>query len=246
MDWKKLIIPEWYELMKHIFDDPRMNGILQAIQKSTGNGKHVYPSRELLFNAFNLVKPDEVTTVIIGQDPYHGPGQAHGLCFSVPEGIPIPPSLRVINEEIERDFLNNDFTTERLERPESGDLTFWADQGVLLLNTALTVEQGAPGSHSLYWTWFTKLVIDMLNSWERPLIFLIWGSHAKQFATAEHHYRLEACHPAAQFRPGPHEFIGCGHFTQVNQLLAGMDKQPIQWNKYLYDKNQQGVTNLSL
>lgn len=183
----------------------------------------IYPPKEDIFNALKLTSYSDVKVVILGQDPYHGEGQAHGLAFSVREGIPLPPSLKNMYKEIETE------TGER--QPESGDLTRWAKQGVLLLNTALTVREGEANSHSgKGWEIFTDTVIEKLNEREKPVIFLLWGRNAKtkeRLITNPVHKVFTAAHPSPL--SAHNGFFGCGHFTAVNRELILSGDMPIIW-----------------
>jgi len=183
----------------------------------------VYPPARQIFAAFHATPFDAVRVVILGQDPYHGPGQAHGLCFSVAPGIPPPPSLQNIFAELERDV--------GIVRPGHGDLTSWAQQGVLLLNATLTVRANEAGSHQGHgWERFTDAVIGTLSARHQGLVFLLWGRFAQQKAAlidADRHYLLKAPHPSplSAYRG----FIGCGHFSHTNDLLQAQGKRPINW-----------------
>lgn len=183
----------------------------------------VYPSRENLFNCFRLTNLEDVKVVILGQDPYHQPSQAHGLAFSVQKGVKIPPSLRNIFKEI-----NND--TGAII-PSHGDLTYLAKQGVLLLNTILTVEDSKPLSHqNKGWEIFTNRVIDKLNSSKQPIVFLLWGNNSrkkKELITNKGHLVLEAPHPSPL--SSYHGFFGCKHFSRVNEFLIKNNLKPIDW-----------------
>jgi uracil-DNA glycosylase len=187
-------------------------------------GAAVYPARPLA--ALELTPLEAVRVVIVGQDPYHGPGQAHGLAFSVPAGVPLPPSLRNIHAEIAREFG---------AAPASGDLTPWARQGVLLLNAVLTVEDGAPGSHAGQgWEVLTDALLAALGAGPRPRAFALWGAQAQRAArrvdVAQGHFVLTANHPSplAARRP-PRPFIGCGHFARINDFLRARGEAPIDW-----------------
>lgn len=184
----------------------------------------VFPDKNLVFRAFHRLSPDQVKVVILGQDPYHGAGQAHGLAFSVPHGVKIPPSLRNIFKELETDL--------DISFPSHGCLEAWETQGVLPLNAVLTVEEGKPGSHQrLGWEQFTKAVIQYLCSFHQPLVFLLWGSQArkwKEIIPANLDILiLEAPHPSPfSAHTG---FLGCRHFSKANAFLASMNTQTIDW-----------------
>lgn len=183
----------------------------------------VFPKAKDIFAAFRHTPFTDVRVVILGQDPYHGPGQAHGLCFSVPAGVPAPPSLQNIFKELERD--------PGIPRPISGDLTPWAHQGVLLINATLTVRAGEAGSHQgRGWETFTDAVIRRVSDHHNGVIFLLWGRYAQNkvgLIDAERHYILQAPHPSPL--SAHRGFIGCGHFAKVNELLAAQGKQTIDW-----------------
>ncbi len=183
----------------------------------------VYPNRDDIYNALILTPFAQVKVVILGQDPYHGPGQAHGLCFSVQPGIPTPPSLRNIYKEIHQDC--------GCPIPQHGCLTDWAKQGVLLLNTVLTVRQHEPTSHRKKgWEHFTDQVIVALNLHPQPLVFLLWGNHArskKGLITNPNHLVLEAAHPSPL--SASRGFMGCRHFSQTNAFLQAQGRSSIDW-----------------
>lgn len=186
--------------------------------------KHiVYPKGRDIFHAFQRTPFEAVRVVILGQDPYHGPGQAHGLCFSVPRGIPPPPSLNNIFTEIHRDL--------GIPPPAHGDLGKWADQGVLLLNATLTVRAEQAGSHQgKGWERFTDAAIGALAHERKGIVFLLWGRSAqhKESLIGDHHYVLKAPHPSPL--SAHRGFIGCGHFGQTNDLLAAQGQPPIDWS----------------
>lgn len=192
--------------------------------ESERNTHHVYPRAENLFSAFDLISYNDTHVVILGQDPYHGPGQANGLCFSVQAGITIPPTLRNIFSELRSDL--------GLETPLHGDLTHWAEQGVLLLNTTLTVRAGEPGSHVGFgWETFTNAVIRYLNEKTDTVIFVLWGANArkkKTFITHSHHVVLESAHPSplSAYRG----FIGSRPFSKINTILLHNGHSPIDWS----------------
>jgi len=198
--------------------------LVDFLNNEQKTGKEIYPEASLYFNALQLTPLENIKVVILGQDPYHGEGQAHGLSFSVPDGVKIPPSLRNIYKEIAASV--DDFVV-----PESGDLTHWAEQGVLLLNAVLTVEKSNAGSHAKKgWETFTDHVIEHINEHQSNVIFLLWGSYAHKkggLIDTEKHKVLTSTHPSplSAYRG----FLGCGHFSQVNEILATLHKDKIHW-----------------
>lgn len=188
-------------------------------------GKVIYPPAKDVFNAFRFTEFNQVKVVILGQDPYHGPNQAHGLCFSVLPGIKPPPSLVNMYKELAQDI-------EGFQMPAHGFLQSWAEQGVLLLNTVLTVEQGKAHSHATSgWEVFTDRVIEAINQHQQGVVFLLWGSHAQKkghFIDRNKHYVLAAPHPSPL--SAHRGFLGCRHFSQTNQLLSQQGKTPIHWH----------------
>ncbi|UZP67032.1 uracil-DNA glycosylase [Desulfovibrio mangrovi] len=207
--------------------------VLEAVAGLRGKGT-VYPPEELVFNALHLTPLESVRVVIVGQDPYHGPGQAHGLSFSVPAeaiaaGAKMPPSLRNIFKEIDAEFQQDGGGSEPLVH--STDLTRWARQGVLLLNTTLTVAAGKAGSHAgLGWSSITDDIIATASALCAPSVFLLWGSHAQQKAAlvnTARHLVLESAHPSplSAYRG----FFGCGHFRQANEWLAAQGRGVVEW-----------------
>ncbi len=213
----------WYELLKEEFQQPHFQAIRNRLLQDKAKGIQVYPPGRLIFNAFNLVPLDKVKVVIIGQDPYHNPGAAMGLSFSVPNGVKIPPSLRNIYKELNRDI---DFRI-----PEHGDLTKWAKQGVFLLNAMLTVEHKKAGSHQkIGWQLFTDAVISKLSDEKKRIIFMLWGNFAKSkkdLIDENKHVILEAYHPSPL---AGNRFQGCGHFSKTNEVLINNGQQPIDWS----------------
>jgi len=183
----------------------------------------VYPDMYDIFNALKYTPYEKVKAVILGQDPYHGPGQAHGLCFSVRRGVPAPPSLQNIFKELEADL--------GVAPPSHGELTSWAKQGVLLLNTVLTVRQGQPNSHRpLGWEIFTDRVIKLLDEAPQPIVFLLWGANAKakrDLLTNPDHLVLTAAHPSPFSAYSG--FFGCRHFSKTNEFLTAHGVEPIDW-----------------
>jgi uracil-DNA glycosylase len=214
----------WKTLLEQEHKQTYLQDTLSYVAQRRAEGIAVYPEDKHVFEALNATDLDKVKVVILGQDPYHGPKQAHGLCFSVLPGIKPPPSLANMYKELVQDVA--DFTI-----PDHGFLLPWAEQGVLLLNTVLTVEQGAAHSHKkLGWERFTDAVIAHVNEYTTGTIFLLWGAHAqkkgKSIDTVRHHV-LHAPHPSPL--SAHRGFFGCQHFSKTNQLLLDMDKQPINW-----------------
>ena len=211
----------WYEALEAEFSAPYFADLKTFLLAERATHT-VYPKGRDIFNAFKRTPFHNVRVVILGQDPYHGPGQAHGLCFSVPAGIPAPPSLQNIFTEIQRDLGT---------KPASADLSSWADQGVLLLNATLTVRADQAGSHQgKGWERFTDAAIQRLSDAHEGLVFLLWGRFAQQKETlidTHRHYVLKAPHPSPL--SAHRGFIGCGHFGQVNELLAAAGKPHIDW-----------------
>jgi uracil-DNA glycosylase len=201
-----------------------MQSALSYVDNERAAGKVIFPVQADVFNAFKLTTPESLKVVILGQDPYHGLNQSHGLCFSVLKGNKIPPSLRNIYKELATDIAH-------FETPEHGDLSQWAQQGVLLLNTVLTVEQGHANSHkNVGWEQFTDGVISIISSEFDNVIFLLWGAPAQKKATLidkNRHTILTAVHPSplSAYRG----FFGCRHFSMTNRILKSLAKQPIDW-----------------
>ena len=216
------IEPSWKEALKDEFGKDYF-GKLTDFVKTEYSSKQIFPAGSQIFNAFDQCPFDKVKVVIIGQDPYHGPGQAHGLCFSVNDGVPFPPSLLNIFKEIERDL--------GIPYPQSGNLTRWAQQGVLLLNATLTVEAHKAGSHQgKGWETFTDAAIRKLATEKQNIVFMLWGSYAQQkgaMIDASKHLVLKSVHPSplSAYRG----FIGCGHFSQANQFLEAKGLDKIRW-----------------
>ena len=215
------LIGTWKEMLQNELEAPYFKGLQLFLEEELA--KHtVFPSLERVFAAFQLTPFESVKVVVLGQDPYHGKGQANGLCFSVTEGIRKPPSLQNIFKELESDL--------SISIPSHGSLDEWAKQGVLLLNATLTVREGEAGSHQLKgWEQFTDAVIRSLSDKKDGLVFLLWGNFAKQKAAlidGGRHHILTAAHPSPLARTG---FKGCKHFSQTNKLLTQMGKEPINW-----------------
>ena len=213
----------WREKLTPEFSKPYFAQIKEFLTAQKANGATIFPPGHLIFNAFEQTPFDKVRVVILGQDPYHGPGQAMGLCFSVPKNIPVPASLKNIYKELNRDV--------GFKIPDHGDLTAWAAQGVFLLNTILTVEKNKAGSHSnIGWQLFTNAVIRTLSEKKEGLIFLLWGNYArskKELIDTSKHTILEAAHPSPLARDA---FNGCKHFSQVNEILSRRGESPINWS----------------
>lgn len=215
----------WKQALHQEFGQPYFRILTENLRAEKAIGAQIYPPGNLIFNAFNRTPFDQVKVVLLGQDPYHGPGQAHGLCFSVPEGIKPPPSLVNIYKEIRADLgIHVKF--------ESGDLTKWADQGVLMLNASLTVRANEPNSHSnIGWTAFTDAVIHLLSEQKQGLIFLLWGRFAQEkraLIDGSKHHLLTAAHPSPF--SADKGFFGCRHFSKSNELLIREGMDPIDWN----------------
>jgi uracil-DNA glycosylase len=238
----------WYSLLKDYFESPYFSATMKALKEELGwqpsidvklsnllphnlkydtrttPGKQIYPYFTDIFNAYNTTSFEKVKVVIIGQNPYHGPNQAHGLAFSVQEGCKIPPSLQNIFKELDSDLGKS--------IPEHGDLTRWAEQGVLLLNTSLTVREGQPNSHlDIGWNILTDVTIQRISQFsESGIVFILWGKHAqkcKRLIDQSKHYILEAAHPSPfSAYTG---FFGCKHFYKTNQILESQNKSIINW-----------------
>lgn len=212
----------WKEALAGEFEKPYFASLVRFLHEEKASGQRIYPPGSQIFKAFELTPVDQVKVVILGQDPYHGAGQAMGLSFSVPANIPAPPSLKNIFKEIHDD----------LEITMSGypDLEKWARQGVLLLNAVLTVRAGQPASHSnIGWTEFTDAVIKYISDHCTGVVFLLWGNFArskKALIDTTRHYVLEAAHPSPLARGA---FFGCRHFSKTNEILAREGKTPIDW-----------------
>ncbi|MBQ5402013.1 MAG: uracil-DNA glycosylase [Bacteroidales bacterium] len=220
-----IIEPSWKEALCSEFDKPYFAELAAALHREKASGVTIYPPGSLIFNAFALTPFNQVRVVILGQDPYHNPGQAEGLSFSVPPGVPLPPSLKNIYKEIEDD-LGLDL------RGKNGSLRGWAEQGVFLLNAILTVRAGAAASHSrLGWQTFTDAVIQTISDRLDGVVFLLWGNFArskKALIDTSRHYVLEAAHPSPLAGGA---FFGCRHFSKTNQLLTNNGHEPIDWSK---------------
>ena len=215
--------PSWLQQIGDQFDQPYMKSLKQFLQQEKSAGKVIYPDAQQWLAAFNTTPFDQVKVVILGQDPYHGPGQAHGLCFSVQPGVRTPPSLINIYKEIEADL--------GIAPPRHGYLNHWAEQGVLLLNATLTVEQANAGAHQgKGWEQFTDAAIAALNEHREGLVFLLWGSYAQRkgaLIDTQKHRVLKAPHPSPL--SAHRGFLGCKHFSQTNAYLQQRGLNPIDW-----------------
>lgn len=216
------IEPSWREALQSEFDQPYFAALAQQLHAEKAAGKTIFPPGGQIFRAFDLCPLERTQVVILGQDPYHGYGQAMGLCFSVPQGVPAPPSLKNIFREIETDL--------GVRMSGSPDLTPWARQGVLLLNAVLTVRAGEPTSHSgIGWQTFTDAVIRTVSDHREGVVFLLWGNYARSKAPlidGTRHLVLEAAHPSPLARGA---FFGCRHFSRCNDWLAAHGQTPIDW-----------------
>lgn len=219
--------PSWQEILQDELKKSYIKTLAVFVEGERLSGSRIYPPTHLVFNAFQQTPFDQVKVVIVGQDPYHGAGQAHGLCFSVPEDIPPPPSLKNIYKELKADL--------GIDPPSHGCLVAWAQQGVLLLNATLTVSEGDPMSHhGRGWETFTDAAIKALWMRNDPVIFVLWGKSAQEkcrFLHQEEHLRhtiLKAPHPSPF---SAHQgFLGCRHFSQINAILTRIGKTPIDWS----------------
>lgn len=213
----------WKAALHEEFDKPYMRQLSEFLRAEKAAGKVIFPPGPLIFNALNSTPLQQVRVVIIGQDPYHGPDQAHGLCFSVQPGVKTPPSLVNIYKELKRDL--------NIDMAEHGYLQRWAEQGVLLLNTSLTVEQGIAGSHAKAgWQTFTDKVIEVVSQQQPRLVFLLWGAHAQskeKLIDSSKHLILKSVHPSPL--SAHRGFIGNGHFSRCNKFLVQHGLAPIDW-----------------
>ena len=213
--WKRPLVGE--------FADPYMQALREFLTHEKAAGKRIFPKGSEWFRALDLTPLDQVRVVILGQDPYHGEGQAHGLCFSVCPGVRVPPSLVNIYKELKSDL--------GLDPPKHGFLESWARQGVLLLNSVLTVEMGAAASHQgKGWERFTDAIIRLVNANEQPVVFLLWGAYAQKkaaFVDTSRHLVLKAAHPSPL--SAHNGFLGCRHFSQTNAFLKAQGLPPINW-----------------
>lgn len=215
--------PGWQMALLDEFEKPYMVNLKSFLKSELDNNKRIFPKPSEYFAAFNATPLENVRVVIIGQDPYHGEGQAHGLCFSVRDNMKVPPSLVNIYKEIHRDL--------GFPIPKNGNLTHWAEQGVLLLNATLTVEAGRAGSHQKKgWEIFTDRVIELISENGENIIFVLWGSYAQKKGEKidrQKHYVLESSHPSPL--SAHRGFLGCSHFSKINNYLEKKGLMPIQW-----------------
>lgn len=213
----------WKNVLRQEFNKNYFEQIAAFLKVEKTQGKTIYPPGPQIFNAFEQTPFDQVKVVLLGQDPYHGPGQAMGLSFSVPDGIKPPPSLVNIYKELKKDI--------GMPIPQTGNLTPWTRQGVLLLNASLTVRAGEPNSHAkIGWHMFTDAVISKISDERRGVVFLLWGSFAqqKQYLIDEtKHHVLKAAHPSPF--SADKGFFGCKHFSKANELLAKEGIEPVDW-----------------
>ena len=214
----------WKEVLKSEFAKPYFEQIPQHIKTEKSQGKIIYPPGSVIFNAFNLTPFDKVKVVILGQDPYHGKGQAHGLCFSVQNGVAPPPSLMNIFKELQDDI--------GIDIPSHGNLTHWAEQGVFLLNASLTVRTGEPMSHSkIGWATFTDMVIKKISELKKNVVFILWGKFAQEkrvLIDESKHLVLRSVHPSPLSAYGG--FFGCKHFSKTNEYLVSKGIDPVDWS----------------
>jgi len=215
--------PSWRARVGDYLRREDMQSLAAFLRAEKAAGKRIYPAGAQIFAALDATPFEQVKVVILGQDPYHGPGQAHGLCFSVPEGVDVPPSLLNIFKELERDL--------GLPRPDHGCLLPWARQGVLLLNAVLSVEAGRAGAHQgKGWEGFTDHIVELLSREREGLVFMLWGSYAQakgRIIDRQRHCILRAPHPSPL--SAHRGFIGCGHFSAANRWLQGRGLAPIDW-----------------
>ncbi|ANF26224.1 uracil-DNA glycosylase [Stutzerimonas stutzeri] len=213
----------WKAALQDEFEQPYMKQLGEFLRREKAAGKMIYPPGPMIFQALNSTPLERVRVVILGQDPYHGAGQAHGLCFSVQPGVSPPPSLQNIFKELKRDL--------NLDIPSHGYLQHWADQGVLMLNTSLTVEQGVAGSHAkMGWQRLTDRIIEVISEKRSDVVFLLWGAHAQSKAKLidpTRHLLLKSVHPSPL--SAHRGFIGNGHFSRANQFLKQRGLEPIDW-----------------
>lgn len=217
------IEPSWKSLLTSEFSKPYFINLVDFLKTEKSSHQTIYPSGGQIFNAFEQTPFDKVKVVILGQDPYHNPGQANGLSFSVPDGISIPPSLRNIYKELHDDI--------GITEPATGDLSGWAKQGILLLNSSLTVRKNEPASHSkIGWEKFTDAVIHLISQKKKGVVFLLWGAFARSkqiLIDPARHLILTAAHPSPL--SANNGFFGCRHFSTTNAYLMKEGEAPIDW-----------------
>lgn len=215
--------PEWKALLLEEFKQPFFQQIVYHLKSEKATKSTIFPSGSLIFNAFEKTPLHQLKVVILGQDPYHGPGQAHGLSFSVPDGVKPPPSLVNIFKELNKDI--------GMPIPTNGNLTNWAEQGVLLLNAVLTVRKDEPASHAkIGWMDFTNAVIQKISAEKKGIIFILWGKFAQEkqgLIDETKHHVLKAAHPSPF--SADKGFFGCKHFSKTNELLMKQGIEPINW-----------------
>ncbi len=213
----------WLTLLQDEFSQPYMQQLRAFLLERKRAGARIYPPGRWVFNALNATGPDDVRVVILGQDPYHGPGQAHGLCFSVQRGVSVPPSLANIYKELAADI--------GFRPPGHGHLQSWAERGVLLLNAVLTVEQGNAGAHQgKGWERFTDRIVQLLSEREQPTVFMLWGAQAQRKGEnidVRRHRVLKAPHPSPL--SAHRGFFGCNHFSKANEWLQAQGLEPVDW-----------------
>ncbi|MBR5236230.1 MAG: uracil-DNA glycosylase [Clostridia bacterium] len=214
--------PDWEKVLENEFSAPYFAELWKQVEAEYDRGP-VYPAKENIFNALRYTPYHDVKILLLGQDPYHGYGQAHGLAFSVQPGVDLPPSLKNMYKELVSDV--------GINMPQTGCLIPWAEQGVMLLNTVLTVRESEPNSHKkMGWIQFTDSVISALNERKDPVIFMLWGANAKEklpLITNPQHYVLSAPHPSPL--SASRGFFGCRHFSKANEILTRQGKEPICW-----------------
>jgi uracil-DNA glycosylase len=218
------IEPSWKEILKDEFNKPYFQQIVLHLKTEKTQGKTIYPPGRFIFNAFNATPFDKVKVVILGQDPYHGPGQAHGLCFSVQTGVPPPPSLINIFKELQDDI--------GIQIPHHGNLTTWAEHGIFLLNASLTVRAGEPMSHAkIGWALFTDTVIKKISEEKQHVVFMLWGKFAQEkriLIDDSKHCILRSVHPSPLSAHAG--FLGCKHFSKANAYLVSKGIDPVDWS----------------
>lgn len=216
------INPAWQVALKNEFESDYFDNLVRFLKFSKNEGKEIYPSGQHIFKAYNELNPEDIRVVIIGQDPYHNPGEAMGLSFSVPQGVKIPPSLKNIYKELVKDV--------GIEMPQHGDLSSWTKQGVFLLNAILTVEHKQPASHkNIGWQTFTDATLAYLSSHQDHIVFMLWGNFARakrNIVDNQRHLILEAAHPSPL---AGNAFQGCRHFSMANDYLSQKGRGKVEW-----------------